>query len=122
MRTTQNRLRAETHPRLSAVLRLNHEVMFYSGNIGKVSTALRLWSKTPDVERGSGLKFTAGFFDGPGQVGFGGNYGKFLSDFQTTSRSASNKWLRLRLLSGSLCVKVRPFGKSNDLCVTSVTF
>lgn len=24
--------------------------------------------------------------------------------------------------SGSLCGKVRPFGKSNDLCVTSVTF
>lgn len=41
----------------------------------------------------------------------------FLSDFQITSRSISNK-----PLSGSLCVKARPFGESNDLCVTSVTF
>lgn len=43
-----------------------------------------------------------------------------LSDFQTTSRSITNKppWP----LSGSLCVKFRPFGESSDLCVTSVTF
>lgn len=31
-------------------------------------------------------------------------------------------YFQIRLLSGSLCVKARPFGEGNDLCVTSVTF